>query len=194
LHEDVCACCVEGAVLDSNILGAGSPWPIQVKANDTSWHSLKRLAIQPVPLRNLRHQTVSASKNQGLAAAISSSGDGAVLGSKCARAMTKTSQVVRLVRAKTLLVMWCGMVALTFLIVILCWKGICLSEILSAIRRWRPDGRMKKVMVVVKMSEYSSMKSPAVYWMIYLSSAVAWVIYFVCSGGQRSRFLLDSHR
>jgi len=43
-------------------------------------------------------------------------------------------------------------------------------------------------------SEYASLKTTAVYWMIYLLSAVAWVICFVCSGGQHSRFLLDSHR
>lgn len=122
-----------------------------------------KIDSHPVPLRNLRHQTVSASRNHGLAAAISSSGDGAVRGSKCARAMTKTSQVVRLVRAKTLLVMWCGMVTPTLLVVIVCWDGIFLSEIVSAMRRWRPDGRMKKARVFVKISGFSRMKSSAVY-------------------------------
>jgi len=62
----------------------------------------------PAPMRNLRHQTVSASRNHGLAAAMNSSGEGAVLASRWARPMIKTSHVVRLVRAKTQFVMWCG--------------------------------------------------------------------------------------
>ena len=69
-------------------------------------------ADYPAPLRNLRHQTVSASRNHGLAAAMNSSGEGVVLGSRWARAITKTSQVVRLVRAKTQLVIWCGIMLL----------------------------------------------------------------------------------
>lgn len=61
-------------------------------------------------MRNMRHHTVSASRNHGLAATMNSSGEGAVLGSRWARPIIKTSHVVRLVRAKTQFVMWCGMV------------------------------------------------------------------------------------
>jgi hypothetical protein len=57
---------------------------------------------------NLRHQTVSASRNHGLTLSTSCSGDMLARVSRYPRAMMKTSQVVILVRTKAALVIWCG--------------------------------------------------------------------------------------
>lgn len=52
-------------------------------------------------IQNLRHHTVSASKNHGLTASIMSSGAIMRCASRYGSAMRKTSHVVKLVRAKT---------------------------------------------------------------------------------------------
>jgi hypothetical protein len=77
-----------------------APWPYTL-ARPPLYSRL----FQPISIQNLRHHTVSASRNQGFTPSIKSSGDIMWRASRYGSAMIKTSQVVKHVRAKTALSM-----------------------------------------------------------------------------------------